>query len=414
MKKHLRDYIFIFIFFAGISLISGYILLKNPKLISNEENRHLANFKYLELTSYFDGSFQSQIDNAYTDQFPKRNIIVNLKNKLDNLSRNILLKNISELTLVTIETADGYPLLRLGNSDRFINTIIENTEENQLRFKTRALEINALQKRFPDVKIFVYVPTQVHETSLFDAENNIIAGAPALWEIFEKNIIVPFKRFNLDSIDLYKKMYYMSDHHPTNIGADIFYNEIINFIKPEDTPLKSVSTDCHVGNTFYGTFGNRTGRITSPDEFCLNIYDLPEYKVIVNGEVPADYKYRNDFLNYQNSEPYPYHYNEAYKIYDPIMELDTNQKEKENLLIIGDSFSNSILDLLASHYNKTYRVTPYDFMIKNGYLFDYDTFIKENDINTVLFMYTAENYYYKDEINNADRFMQNTIKEGGK
>lgn len=411
MRKNLRNYFFTFIVLSGLCISSLYIVLKNPKLISDEENRHLKTFQYLELTSFFDGSFQNQIESAYTDQFPKRNFVVNFKNKIDDTFRKILLNNISELTLVKIDTTDGFPLLRLGNSDRMINTIILDTPENQERFKTRALEINQLQKRNPDTKIYVYNPTQAHETSLFDNENNITSGANNLWKTFEENIEVPFKRFNLDSLDLYKKAYYMSDHHPTSYGADIFYNEIMNMLKPDDETLKPTFIDCHVGKTFYGTFANRTGRITAPDEFCLYMYDIKKYDVFVEGKKKDDYVYRSDFKNYVNDDTYPYHYNIAYKIYDPIMEIDTNRDELENLLIIGDSYSNSVLDLISSHYNKTFRVAPYNYLRDYGEMFNYDKFIKENDIDTVLFMYTVENYYYKDIY--GDRYEQNAIIENG-
>ncbi len=412
MKKNLRDYLFIILTVLSLSSVSVYIVIKNPILISNEENRYLSTFKYLELTSFFDGTFQNQIENAYTDQFPKRNLIVNIKNKLDNFSRSLLLSNISELTLVKIDTSTG-PILRLGNSDRLINIIIEDTEENRERLKIRALEINALQERHPDVQVYVYSPTQIHETSIFNEENNIVAGAPALWEIFKENIKVPFKKFALNTLDQYKEMFYMSDHHPNHIGSDIFYNEIINFIKPEDTPLKPTSIDCHVGNTFYGTFANRSGRITAPDEFCVYMYDTADYKVYVNQKPADDYTYRHEFKDFKSDEQYPYYYNDAYLIYNPIMELDTNREDLKNILIVGDSFSNSVLDLIASHYNKTFRVTPYNTVIMDGYLFDYDTFIEENDIDVVLFMYTMENYYYKDAY--GDRFEQNSILPyGGK
>ena len=54
---------------------------------------------------------------------------------------------------------------------------------------------------------------------------------------------------------------------------------------------------------------------------------------------------------------------------------------------------------------------PYNEVIFNGKMFDYDNFIIDNDIDIVLFMYTAENYYYVDEW--ADRYEQTRILPNG-
>ena len=179
---------------------------------SVEENRFLTSFRNLKESSFLDGSFQKIVEDSYTDQFPKRSFLVSIKKKSDDVSKNMVLPKMTELTLNRVS---GQTINRLGNTSYMINMIIEATDINKERFKNRALEINDLQTRHPNVDIFVYVPTQAHETSLFDKDSGITAGAPELWQIFEDNIKVPFKRFDLNSFDLYKQAYYKSDHHPT-------------------------------------------------------------------------------------------------------------------------------------------------------------------------------------------------------
>ena len=177
-----------------------------------------------------------------------------------------------------------------------------------------------------------------------------------------------------------------------------------------------------VGDTFYGTFASRTGFIFEPDTFCVYQYDVAPYNVYVKNELVINYTNRKDFENFDPStveEQHPYYYNYAYKvydnsskeIYDSTMLYDTNRDDLKNILVIGDSYSNSVIDLIASHYNKTYRVLPYNEVIFNGKMFDYDKFIIENDIDVILFMYTVENYYYVDEW--GDRYMQTQILENG-
>ncbi len=419
MKKLNQNHLFILAVVGILSLLSIYIMIKPVNEKSLEENRYLVSFRNLSTSSFIDGTFQKTVEDSFMDQFPKRNLVVKAKKILDDKTKAMLTPPMSELT---INRVSNQTINRLGNTSYMINMIIEDTPENRDRFKNRALEINELANRHPNTKIFVYEPTQAHEISLFDKDSGIKAGGPALWEIFKENIKVPFKKFDLNSLELYKKAYFKSDHHPTNIGADIFYKEIMNLIDPSITPLSFTSEDCHVGETFYGTFGSRTGFIYEPDMFCVYQYDVVPYKVYVNGNLAPNYTTRKDFESFDKTkvpEEHPYYYNYAYKVYDnknsevytPIMLYDTQRSDLQNILVLGDSYSSSVIDLIASHYNKTYRVLPYNSVIFEGKMFDYDKFIVDNDIDVVLFMYTAENYYYKDEY--GDRYEQTRIIENG-
>ena len=92
----------------------------------------------------------------------------------------------------------------------------------------------------------------------------------------------------------------------------------MNLINPSIETLKPISTDCHVGKTFYGTFGSRTGFIYEPDEFCVYHYDIVPYDVYLKGELAPDYTYRKDFESFDPKviTEHPYYYNIAYKVYD--------------------------------------------------------------------------------------------------
>ena len=408
MKFKKRNLLFVVLIMGTLIVLSLSVIFKETKEISNEEARYLTTFESLVNTSYLDGSFQNTFEEAYTDQFVFRNQIVMFKKGFDYLVKDFMLSLTDDLTLNKMPEVN---VNQIGNSSWLINMIVEDTPENEYRFKTRAEEINALQERHPDVDIYVYMPTQVHDTDIFDAANGIVGGGPALTKIFKNTLEVPYSEYQLNTIDDYYKAYYMSDHHPNNVGADIFYQDIVKLLDIDEEPLRPTGEDCHVGTTFLGTFARQTGFISDADEFCIYTYDLPDYDVYSDG-ILQDYQSRNDFVNYDVEsldEKYPYWYGIAYTSYEPIMEFDSHQEDKENLLIIGDSYSSSIADLLASHFNHTYRVMPYNVEFYTKQLFNYDKFIVEHDIDKVVFMLTFENYYYQDEW--GDRWAQNAIVE---
>ena len=66
------------------------------------------------------------------------------------------------------------------------------------------------------------------------------------------------------------------------------------------------------------------------------------------------------------------------------MEFNFNNPERDNLLIIGISFDNPIDELLASHFNKTYKVDLRNYEKDIGEKFNIIDFTEKNDINNIL------------------------------
>ena len=74
------------------------------------------------------------------------------------------------------------------------------------------------------------------------------------------------------------------------------------------------------------------------------------------------------------------------QIKDEDLQTDTKNEEKENVLIIGESFDNAILKLIASHFNKTFSVDLRYYKAYMGKDFSLSSYLTENDINKVLFI----------------------------
>jgi hypothetical protein len=68
--------------------------------------------------------------------------------------------------------------------------------------------------------------------------------------------------------------------------------------------------------------------------------------------------------------------------YKPVTTFDFNQPQKPNLLILGDSYSDAINEVIASHYNKTF---DYDLRKLDG-KFDFTQFCAQNNISDVLIL----------------------------
>ena len=65
--------------------------------------------------------------------------------------------------------------------------------------------------------------------------------------------------------------------------------------------------------------------------------------------------------------------------------FDTGRTDRPDILVIGDSFDNAVLKLLAGHYNRLYSVDLRHYIEQKNEPFNIDNYIKEHQIETVLF-----------------------------
>lgn len=411
MKSRMRNIIFSVIFITVIVFFGTFEVISVDKDISHTENRNLTTFSDLKTTSYIRGDFQSVLESAMADQFLGRYQFVNFKNELDYLFNNIAFIG-SDFDYI-LRPLSNSGVMQIGNSKYMIDSLLTYDEISNKRVLEKTEQINSFAKRNDNVKVYTYLPVANHESGIFDEPNGVQSAGQRYIKTIEDNIKVPFQKLQFDSLEEIKEFCFSSDHHLNHNGSYRMYTELLSMLGKEDTVKVPKSTDCHVGETFYGTYSSRTGYVLEPSEFCVNIFDLDPHKVFYeNREIFP--KTPRDFATYdmsKSSEKYPYYYNLASEAFEPLSFYDFNQSDKENVLLVTDSLTRPIIDVFASTFNKTYRLIPYDYTKVNGDYFDYDNFIKENDIDIVVFAYGLVNYYYQDEW--GDRFLETTIMEKG-
>ncbi len=398
--QYIRGLIFILLFVVGLSYLAIYIYKYKPvEEVSLIENRNLETFIDIEDTSFFDNSFQDKLEDAFKDQFIYRYEAVKLKKKTDQNIASFL-RGAGNQAVQLNPVADS-GLYQVGTTNYIILGLIEENEDYKERYLQKAEDINKLQEDYPDINIYVYYPTQVHETAFFDdEEKGIKSYGPMYYQLFSEALKVKHGRLELSSIEDYERYFYQQDHHWNYAGSYQGYLDIMNLIfdGQEEVlkPNEIVTSNDEL--LWQGTMGSRTGYILDKEPFYYYTFDLKDYKVYENDidEVPV-YNMNNvdEYLS-ANKSGYYYdilgdnnHYNEHFV---------TSYPEKESLLIIGDSYASAIEPLLCQHFSDIYFVQPinYRWRINGGKYFDIDKFVAEHDIDNILFMYTAENYFYED------------------
>lgn len=415
MKK-IRNILFSLIFLAGfLGTIIYTIFVKEQLAVSIQENRNLAQFSDCALSGYATGAFQKNLEDAIADQFVGRYELVSAKKELDKeISGMIVPVSDDELLLHKVEGVSN--VYQVGNSNYLMNGLMMENEDYKVRFSNRVQQINEFQKRYPDIEMFVYKPTQIHETSLFDEKNGITSYGEKYSEILRTGLEVPYAELEINDLETYKEYFYASDHHWNYKGSYQGYLDILKLLKgEEEEPLLPIELkDFDHKLIMQGTFAGRTGYIYDGDEFFLYTFDLPEHAIITNDMEVENIINMNTFeapevLN-DPSQDY-YFYNSAYANYGPYsVWINENNVGKDNLLVVGDSYTGPVLPLLMAHYYQITFVQPFDYYLENNYnYFYYDEFISQHDVDQILFMCTVENYFYHEigedyEVNQYEKF----------
>ena len=68
------------------------------------------------------------------------------------------------------------------------------------------------------------------------------------------------------------------------------------------------------------------------------------------------------------------------------------------ILIVGESYDNALLKLLASHFNKTYSIDLRNYERENNKKFNYLEYLNDNNIDKVLLIGNKD-YFTMSEFN---------------
>ena len=114
---------------------------------------------------------------------------------------------------------------------------------------------------------------------------------------------------------------------------------------------------------------------------------MKEYCSVYRFDFPdlhAQYGHEKEVLSDPENSFFGYEY--YYGTNNGLLSFHNADSPNGNLLIIGDSFDNAILKLIASHYTNTYSVDLRNYEGETGDNFHFGSFLLDHHINKVLFI----------------------------
>ncbi len=340
------------------------------KSFSEEENRVLQENPGFSLSSYMEGRLEKKLENYANDQFLLRNTFIKIKASSDvtlgKLEANGVYKCKDNYLMEGLtEPSDSFMKNTLSGLEKFkkqhkklkMYFLLSPNAANILEDKLPATVRTADQDKYIDqfyksIEKQGYTPVDVRDTLTAHADDT--------------------------------QIYYRTDHHWTTDGAFFAYKQLSKVMKLSD----NVSYKRYVvKNDFRGTLASKSGFVNGKND-SITIY-MPN----------KDKDYRNSVIYYSDTKKKTtefYQLNnletkDAYTVFGgsnhPMYTIKTPSKSSEKLLLIKDSYANSMIPFLSQNFREIVVVDP-------RYFFDnIDDIIEAEEITQVLFLYNANTFF---------------------
>lgn len=354
----------IFVAFIGLFFLMNTV--KPDASFSEQENRYLQQKPDFTFSSLFSGKFTSNFETYVTDQFAFRDSWTTLKARC-------------ELALGKHENKGSY--LCKG---KFGDTIIEGFDAPERSvLESNIASVNALAENC-DMPVYF----------------GLIPDKSAIWQKIlppnapndsEREVIdYIYAGVNAQTINFYSALqahadeyiYYRTDHHWTTLGAYYGYTALM-----ESMGLSAHALDAYVpervSDTFYGTTWSSSGfSWVAPDSMDIYVQE-PDGLSILNyadGTPQEGVLYDRSYLDKKDK------YSMFYGGNTPLLEIKTGIDDAPSLLIIRDSYTDSLSPYLLDHFSQIH------ILDLRYYRASLSAYIQEHDIDTVLVLYSVSNF----------------------
>lgn len=364
----------IFLLFIGVMFIS--IMGIKEKEFSEEENRNLNTKPKLSIKELIDGSYSKDYEGYISDQFPGRKLFVQLKSKVNLLmgkaeNNGVYLGKDNQL----MEDFEEEPQETTDEKINVVNNFVNNYENINTSFMMIPTSVEILKDKLP---AYAPVDSQLKYMEYIQEKLNP-----------EIKFISPYEAFQ-NNKDEY--LYYKTDHHWTSKGAYIAYLEYCNALNLEPQKEEEFNVEL-VANDFYGSLSSKIGeKRGKPDDVYVYI-PKENGEVIVNyvtEQIKSSSLYSSKALDKKDK----------YEVFTGGNHSQINIKTlgdiNKKLLIIKDSYANSFIPFLTSHYGEI------DVVDLRYYTDNIDTLIKEKGITDILFLYNVNTFNSDSSILNLD------------
>lgn len=315
-----------------LALSTGFLLLDKQEF-SEHENRYLEKFPKISWERIESGEYMEDLNSYLCDHFPLRDFFIGMKSKAE------IAVGKREINQVFI-AGDGYLIENYKKP--------ENTEQIAGIFKAFGEKEDVSQA---EIRLML-VPTASY---IYQDKLPPFARMESQMETARQI----YKESGLPFIDCSEELaahkeeqplYYRTDHHWTTYGAYIGYLAYCREMGLEPVKLEELEAET-VTEDFKGTIYSKVNDYTRPGE-PITIYKNPADQLTVYYEdtkETADSLYNLDYT--RQKDKYSLFLNNLHPLIEITNETASTDRE---LVIVKDSYANSMVPFLTRHFKKIY------------------------------------------------------------
>ena len=321
------------IFMVLLLGLAGKEALSHQRTYSPVEKRELQTRPEISITKVLDGRFQKKYESYLRDQFPGRDHWVSFQTDMElfmgkNEIHNVYIgKNHYLLEHYTEKEFDPQQISKnLQALEKFVGKAKQNADVHVMMVPTKSW---VLREKLP-----AFVP-HYKEQKFYDA----------LQQKLEKEDVLISVEPVLDA-HKEEEIYYRTDHHWTTLGAWYAYEQYTKAVGGDLQRAQGKKKFRCISKDFYGTTYAKINYARQADK--IEIYEpADKLRVVYNmGEKKTKTLYDFSFLKTADQYSVFTGGNQA------VLEITGGIKNGKTLLLIKDSFANSILPFLAEDYEK--------------------------------------------------------------
>lgn len=309
-------------------------LIPSPDF-SEDENRMLADFPEISVSSISDGSFSSKLGSFYSDRFPARGFFTSLKAVCTlfagRMENNGVIYASGHRLISRLEYND-YSLLEknLEALNNFVGYEKQKGVGTVFFVAPRAIDINGS-----------YLP-EIYDTS----------RSEEIWKKLDSLCPGGYITANDTLSELAgngEYVFYSTDHHWTTAGAYEAYRTLCPYLGAEPFPADSF-TRITVSENFLGTtYSKFSLKLMKkyPDSIELYRYENDEKIYVINN---TDGSVTNGFYDFSALDT-----KDKYSVFlggnDAHLSIKSDEGKRPTVMVIKDSYANSVIPFLARHFD---------------------------------------------------------------
>ncbi|MBR7098551.1 MAG: hypothetical protein IKC59_03970 [Clostridia bacterium] len=374
-----------------LTILFGFSVLfclAPDRSFSEQENRSLQKAPVVSVKNLFSGQLSREVNRYFSDQFPLRDLWVGIKGCLELASgkgenNGILLGDHGQLARrkfavlradgTVVADCDAYDPTHLEKACQGINRAAEGLDVPfSVLLTGRNIDIAASALDYP---------SDFSDALLSEMENRLSPSVQAISTV----------KLLREKFDNGEAVYYKTDHHWTTSGAYYGYVETMKAFGMTDQVIPMDQFEKRTASTsFYGTLWSAGGmKWVEPDEVQFWIAGNEDsFRIVADGK-EHDGFYNEEWLARKD------HYSAFLDgTHDVVTVRRRDGAERPTLLILKDSFANSIAPFLAQHFDLVLlnlSSTRQDFT-------NVSELAREYGADRVMLIYTLENVITADKL----------------